>query len=101
MINTRRLTVVGILAVLLLATGCTTKFTKYEQTVDGNAVDFSKLSSMKKGEACRNVSVGSKDDTLSKAAAEGKISKVVYVERKTVFSPLLIGTKFCTIAYGH
>ncbi len=85
---------------LFVVSGCSTKVTKYQQTIDGNAMDFSKIDTMKKGKACLS-GWGNSDNSASAAAKNGNISVIKHVEKEWIFSPVWIGTKDCTIVYGE
>jgi len=79
----------------LVLSGCATKVTEYQQTINGSATDFSKISSMKKGKACSSI-IGNSDSSLSAAAKNGGISSVKHVEKEML--PL---GQHCTVAYGE
>jgi len=93
-----------LISVSFLASGCSTKVTRYQQSIDGNAMDFSKVDTMKKGKACLGTRVfdfviGGNNNSASAAAKNGDISIIKHVEQEFIISPF--GSKNCTIVYGE
>ena len=88
---------IAVLALVALS-GCSLKMTKYEQTIDGSKMDFSKIDKMKKGTAC--LGGGKSDNSLATAAKNGDIKVVHHVEKESSIAFLGALGKNCTIAYG-
>lgn len=93
-----------LISIFLFAlSGCATKMTNYQQTIDGNAMDFSKADTMKMGKACLGTNifgmyVGGDNNSVAAAAENGGISVVKHVEKEFILSAL---PKNCTIVYGE
>jgi len=92
----------AMLPALIVLQGCYAGFIPTTNTAtDLRTVDFSKLSQMKKGEACNSqfLVFNTGSALVSDAAAAGGIKKINHVEYR--YKGNLIMSSFCTIAYGE
>lgn len=100
--NKKKLILGGVAILMVTMTGCSTKGTMFEQTINGNAMDFSEIDSMKSGKACLGVGItgmtAGTDNTAATAAKNGGIKVIHHVEKEYVMNPL--GPVNCTIVYG-
>ncbi len=88
---------------LFALSGCATKTTNYQQTINGSAMDFSKVDTMKTGKACLGMKIfdmyiGGDNNSSVAAAENGDISVVKHVEKEFIIG---IPSKSCTIVYGE
>lgn len=86
----------------LLFTGCAFKATPTAVTMDVTKIDFSKLESMKQGEACVSnflFFTTGYDKTLREAVADAGITDVKYVEEHN--SPGIFASSRCLVVYGN
>lgn len=86
----------------LLFTGCAFKATPTAVTMDVTKIDFTKLESMKQGEACISrflIFTTGYDKTLREAVEDAGITDVKYVEEH-VSTGFFTSSK-CLVVYGN
>lgn len=86
---------------LTVLVGCSTLTSRTTVTFDGSKTDYSKLDTLKTGEACAKRVMGfvvSLDKSITTATANGGISKVMHVDE--VENKGFMTTSFCTVVYG-
>lgn len=96
-------TIAFVTIIAVLMSGCTIKMSRTVVEFDGSKTDYSQLGSMKSGKACIKRVLGfptALDGSVSTAAKNGKISKVMHVDQTFNKGPLNLTETNCTVVYG-
>lgn len=99
-------TLLAVLAVALLTSGCTFSLTKGQNVVNLSQSDFTDRASLKRGESCEDYILGvlpmpfsSRTASLFESIDRAKIGKVLVVDEEFSYY-VLYGTK-CIVVYGR
>ena len=95
----------GLVSTLLI-TGCSYKNigTPAVMSYDGSNVDYSKIDTLKKGEACKNLTDLDGDDSVITAAKQAGISKIKHVDnsfKQKQFLFFYYDKQNCVTVYGE
>jgi len=96
---TKKLLSLGI--VIIAMSGCSTLTSKTTVTFDGSKTDYSKLDSLKTGQACAKTVMGivvSLDKSITTAAMNAGVSKIMHVDE--VANRGFLVNSSCTVVYG-